>query len=267
MAQDTQIQTDGAKAASVRKGRRWEVVAAACAAVGGILMIVAFLLVFLVAPMVKGANLSDSQAVMINGTVVTTKLLFSQKIFYFHVAVAVVALVFVIAAAVYGILYLARKQARSDLRCKTCMELALVFILGVMLSGDMWTRHDWGVWWVWEPRLTTYFILTLLVIAYFILRAAIDDPERRARFSSVFAIIAAIDAPISYFITRLVPSSIHPVVFRTDSGLPPNMLVPFLLAMFGVGLFSFGLYRLRLCLAEQAVEVEDLKTRYEELRR
>lgn len=257
----------GAAPSEGRSGSKWVTIAVACTAVGAILLVAGFLLAFLHAPMVKGATLSGGQSAVIGGTVVTTKLLFSQKIFYFHVPLAVASLGFVIAAAVYGILVLAKRDARYDLRCKTCMEVGLVFILGVMASGVMWTRHDWGVWWVWEPRLTTYFILTLLAIAYFILRAAIDDPERRARFSAVFAILAAIDAPISFAITRLVPSSIHPVVFRSDSGLPPDMLVPFLMSMFGMALVGFGIYRLRLRLAEQELEVEALKRRYEELAR
>ena len=128
----------------------------------------------------------------------------------------------------------------------------------------MWTRFEWGVWWVWEPRLTTYFILMLLVIGYFILRNAFDDPERRARFSAVFCIVAFIDAPLSFLITRMVPSSIHPVVFRTDSGLPPMMLIPFLLGMFGMLMIAFALYRYALRVHAQADRVEELKERLEE---
>ena len=91
-----------------------------------------------------------------------------------------------------------------------------------------------------------------------------DDPERRARFSAVFAIIAAIDAPISFMITRLIPSSIHPVVLRSDSGLSPDMLIPFLCGIFGMALVGFGIYRLRLRIEEQAAEVEQLKREFEQ---
>ena len=145
------------------------------------------------------------------------------------------------------------------------MQVTLVFIIATMISGDVWTRFEWGVWWVWEPRLTTYFILMLLVIGYFILRNALDDPERSARFGAVFCIIAFIDAPISFFITRLVPSSVHPVVFRTDSGLPPAMLIPFLLGLFGMCMIAFALYRCALRVNTAADEVEELKERLEEL--
>ena len=246
-----------------RSGRGWDAFAVASILVGLVLTTLDFLWAFLRAPMVNGADLG--QTYVVNGQAVDHLQLFSQKIFYFHVPVAVVSFAFIIVAAVYGVLYLARKQACFDVRSRLCMQVGLVFILATMVSGDLWTRVEWGVWWVWEPRLTTYFILMLLVIAYFILRAAIDDPEKRARFSAVFGILAAVDAPISFFITRLVPSSIHPVVFRTDSGLPPDMLVPFLCGMFGMCFLGFGIYRLRLRLEEQSLEMDDLKRRLEEL--
>ena len=162
-------------------------------------------------------------------------------------------------------LYLVKKEARYDLRSKTCMVIALVFICATMVSGDTWTRAEWGVWWTWDPRLTTYFILTMLTLAYFILRAAIDDPERRARLSGVFSILAAIDAPISYFITRMVPSSLHPVI--SYSGLEPAMLIPFICGIFGMMFVAFGLYHLALRTAEQSEELAELKQRWEDLSR
>lgn len=231
-------------------------------AVGGLLTLIDVVWTFTLAPLVQGAQLS--QPVTIAGQVITTKLLFSQKIFYLHVPVAVASFAVMLAAAIYAIRFLMTKDRSFDVKSRTAMQVTLVFVLATMISGDLWTRFEWGVWWVWEPRLTTYFILMLLVIAYFILRNAIDDPERRARFSAVFGIVAFIDAPISFLITRLVPSSIHPVVFRTDSGLPPMMLIPFLLGLFGMLLVSFAVYRLALRVNEQAIEVEELKERLEE---
>ncbi len=243
----------------------WEALALVCVVVGLLLTTFGFIWAFTRSPMVNGAVLSGEETVVINGQTVSNVQLFSQKIFYFHVPVAVASFGFIIAAAVYGVMMLARKHSAYDMRSRTCMEVGLVFILATMASGDLWTRFEWGVWWVWEPRLTTYFILMLLVIAYFMLRTAIDDPEKKARFAAVFSIVAAVDAPISFMITRLVPSSVHPVVFRTDSGLPPDMLIPFLCGLFGMCLAGFGIYRLRLRICEQAAEVESLKRRFEAL--
>ena len=229
---------------------------------GVALVIVGVVWTFTLAPLVQGAELSEP--VMIAGQQVTTKLLLSQKIFYLHVPVAVSSFAVMAFAAFWSIRLLMTGDRASDVRAKTAMEVTLVFVAATMISGDLWTCFEWGVWWVWEPRLTTYFILTLLVIGYFILRNAIEDPERRARFSAVFCIVAFVDAPISFLITRLVPSSIHPVVFRTDSGLPPMMLIPFLLGLFGMLLMAFALTRIALAINARAAEVEELKARLEE---
>ena len=231
-------------------------------AAGALLTTADIVWTFTLAPLVQGAQLA--QSTVIAGTEVSTKLLLSQKIFYLHVPVAVASFAVMLFAAYYGIRFLMTKDRAFDVRSRTAMQVTLVFVIATMVSGDLWTRFEWGVWWVWEPRLTTYFILMLLVIGYFILRNAIDDPERRARFCAVFSVVAFIDAPISFLITRLVPSSIHPVVFRTDSGLPPMMLVPFLLGLFGMLMAAFAIYRYALRVNEGAIEVEELKQLLEE---
>ncbi|OUP06816.1 cytochrome c biogenesis protein CcsA [Collinsella sp. An2] len=247
---------------SVGRGGRLERLVPIALVLGVVLTVIDVVWTFTLAPLVQGAQLSEP--VVIAGTQVTTKLLLSQKIFYLHVPVAVASFAIMLFAAIWAVRFLMTKSRRFDLYSKTSMEVTLVFIVATMISGDLWTRFEWGVWWTWEPRLTTYFILMLLVIGYFILRNALDDPERRARFSAVFCIVAFVDAPISFMITRLVPSSIHPVVFRTDSGLPPMMLIPFLLGLFGMLLIAFALTRLALRINVDAQEVEDLKERLEE---
>lgn len=230
---------------------------------GALLIVIDVIWTFTIAPLVQGARLSEP--VVIAGQMVSTKLLLSQKIFYLHVPVAIASFVGMAVASYYALRFLMTKSRAFDVRSRTAMQVTLVFIVATMISGDLWTRFEWGVWWVWEPRLTTYFILMLLVIGYFVLRNAIDDPERSARFSAVFCIIAFIDAPVSFLITRLVPSSVHPVVFRTDSGLPPLMLIPFLLGLAGVLMVAFALYRYALRVNRASDEVEDLKRRLEEL--
>jgi heme exporter protein C len=211
---------------------------------GALLAVAGFLVAFLVAPLVYGAAV-DEPAV-IGGQVVTNRLLLSQKIFYFHVPVAIASFAALVFTAVFGALFLAKRDRIWDTRARVATEVALVFILMTMVSGEFWERFEWGVWWTWEPRLTTYFILMLLVIGYFILRNAIDDPQRRATYASVFGILAFIDAPISLFITRLVPSGVHPVIFRSDSGLSPEMILSLLLSLAGFVCIAFALYRFRM---------------------
>ena len=203
-----------------------------------------FLMAFLYAGPVNGAAVDGVE--LIGGQMVANKLLLSQKIFYFHMPAACVSFIAMAFACYYCVRFLATKNQRFDTCAKVAMEIALVFVIMTMITGDLWTRFEWGVWWTWEPRLTTYFILMLMVFAFFILRNAVEDPERRATYSAVLGILICVDVPICFMITRIIPSSVHPVIFRTDSGLSPDMLLPFLLSLFGMMLIAFGLYRLRL---------------------
>lgn len=229
---------------------------------GAVLSTLGFVLAFVVAGPVNGASVDGVE--MIGGQMVGNQLLFSQKIFYFHMPVAVVSMVALGFTAWFGVRFLATRDARYDMRARIATEIALVFVMMTMASGEMWERFEWGVWWTWEPRLTTYFILMLLVFGYFILRAAVDEPERRAVYASVLGIIMFVDVPISLMVTRLIPSSAHPVVFRTDSGLSPDMLVPMLCVLFGMMCVAFVLYRWRLRTETFAARVEALKRALDE---
>lgn len=242
-------------------GAIWDTIAPWVLLLGAILTTAGFVLAFTMASLVNGAAVNGVE--LIGDQVVTNQLLFSQKIFYFHMPVAVVSMVTLVFTAYYGIRFLMTKEQRFDTCARVATEISLLFILFTMFTGEMWTRFEWGVWWTWDPRLTTYLILTLLVIGYFVLRNAIDDPERRGTYAAVFGIIAFVDAPISFMITRLIPSSIHPVVFRTDSGLSPDMLIPMLLVMFGMFMIAFGLYRLRFRQMRMTQRVEALKEQFE----
>jgi heme exporter protein C len=229
---------------------------------GVLLCIIAFLLSFLVAPLVSGAEVNGFA--LIGDKTITNKLLLSQKIFYFHMPVAVVSMGALLFTAIYSVLLLVKRDSGYDLRARTATEISLVFVAMTMVSGELWERFEWGVWWTWEPRLTTYFILMLLVIGYFILRNSIADPERRSLYCAVFGIITFIDVPICFLITRLVPSGVHPVVFRTDSGLAPTMLAPLLLAMLGFACIAFALYHYRMRTQQLNERVQELKNRLED---
>jgi len=212
--------------------------------VGAVLTTIDLLAAFLVAPLVIGAQVSEARD--IGGVMVSNQLLFSQKIFYFHVPVAISSFLIFFFTAYYGLRFLMTKKKEYDTRAKIATEVTLLFVLLTLITGDLWTRFEWGKWWVWEPRLTTYFIMTLLVIAYFVLRNSIEDEERRATYAAVFGIIAFIDAPISFMITRIVPSSVHPVVLRTGGGLEGWQLWAFLIGMFGMLMLAWAIYQVRL---------------------
>ena len=167
---------------------------------------------------------------------------FSQKIFYFHVPVGEASFLIFTVAAIFAVLFLLKREEKYDARSRIAMETALVFVVATMITGVMWTRAGWGVWWDWTPRLTTFFIMMVLMIAYFVIRNSVDDEERAATYAAVFCIIAWVDAPISFLITRLIPDK-HPVVF--NSGMDTTNLIPFIIAQIGMLAFGYAIYVLR----------------------
>lgn len=230
-------------------------------AAGAVLTTAGFLLAFLYVAPVNGAALSAPE--LVNGVMVTHQQLLSQKIFYFHMPVAIVSFVALAFTAYYGARFLQTREQRFDTCSRVAMEISLLFVVFTMVTGDLWTRFEWGVWWTWEPRLTTYLILMLIVIAYFVLRNAVDDPERRAVYAAVVSIIALVDVPICFMITRLIPSSLHPVVTR-EGGMSPEMAITVTLIMVGMMLVAFALYRLRFRQVRLAERVEALKEQLED---
>ncbi|HSQ22626.1 MAG TPA: cytochrome c biogenesis protein CcsA [Coriobacteriia bacterium] len=183
-----------------------------------------------------------------------------QKIFYFHVPVAEISFIVFGFAAFYSLRFIMTKKREYDIKARISMEVTLLFIMLTMATGILWTKAAWGVWWDWEPRLTTYFIMTLLVIAYFVLRNSVEDEERRALYAAAFSILGFIDAPISFFITRLIPSN-HPVIER--GGLEPPMLVSFIIAQIGMIAFGYAIYQLRMGEMLLKDRIEQAKTQLE----
>lgn len=236
------VSTSTAKTRVPETGGVLDRLAFAAIVVGAVLTAVGFLMAFFVVPPVNGASVGE--AVLVGDVVVANKLLLSQKIFYFHMPVALVSFGALAFAAYYSVRFLMTRNARFDTCAKVAMEIALLFVIMTMITGEMWTRFEWGVWWTWEPRLTTYLVLMLIVIAYMVLRNMVDEPERRAAFSAVVGIVAFIDVPICLMVTRLIPSSVHPVVLR-EGGLTPEMFACVAVVSFGMAALAFALYRMR----------------------
>lgn len=227
---------------------------------GAVLSTIGFLMAFLYAGPVNGAAVDGVE--LIGGQMVSNKLLLSQKIFYFHMPSAIVSFIALVFACYYSVRFLMTKHQRFDTCAKVAMQIALVFVIMTMITGDLWTRFEWGVWWTWEPRLTTYLILMLIIIAYFVLRNAIDEPERRSVYAAVIGIIATIDVPICFMVTRLIPSSVHPVVLR-EGGMTADMGMTVAVCMVGLLLVGFGLYRMRFRQVRLQERLQDLKDEVE----
>ena len=137
-----------------------------------------------------------------------------QKVFYFHVATAWMGMMGFLVAAAAGILYLAKREERWDITGYSAIEISLVFFLVAIILGSIWSRPAWNTWWTWEPRLTTAAIVEIIYAAYLLLRRGVDDPEKRARFSAIYAIFGSISVVLTWFSIRLL-RTIHPVVVGT----------------------------------------------------
>jgi heme exporter protein C len=161
-----------------------------------------------------------------------------QKIFYFHVAIAIVCLGVFGVAAVYGARYLRTRDPRLDEISSLSVGIALAFAVLTVITGSIWAKASWGTWWVWgDPRLVTFLIVLMLYAAYFVLRSSAEG-ERRARYSAVYSVAAFASVPLSFYSVRVANSFVHPVVFTQDGAdMPGSMLVWFvvsLVAMTGV---------------------------------
>src|SRR5512140_4020059 len=118
-----------------------------------------------------------------------------QRVFYFHVATAWTGLLGFVAAGVAGVVYLVKHDEKWDIVETAAVEISLVFFFITIVLGSIWARPIWNTWWTWDPRLTTAAVTELIYIAYLMLRQGIDEPERRARFGAVYALVGGISAP------------------------------------------------------------------------
>jgi heme exporter protein C len=162
---------------------------------------------------------------------------FIQKIFYLHVPLALVALGGWIVAAIHAIRHLRSGDPKHDARSYVSIHLSVIFGLAVLLTGAIWAKGSWGVWWEWkEPTLVSFLIVFLLYATYYPLRYAIEDRDRQARYASVFAITAGAFVPLNFLAVRLAEPLIHPRTFSQTGGLPGDMLLAFLVCLAGMAM-------------------------------
>ncbi len=185
-----------------------------------------------------------------------------QRVFYFHIGTAWVGLLGFVLAAVFGVIYLVQKDLKWDIVSVATIEISVVFFFITIVLGSIWARPTWNTWWNWDPRLTTAAITELVYVAYFMLRAGLEDPERRARFGAVYALLGGLSAPITFMAIRLF-RSIHPVVIGTGQGetlpLTSDMKVAFFFALFAFTIIFIDLFWNRIRLGQLESRVEQLK--------
>ena len=188
-----------------------------------------------------------------------------QKIFYFHVANLWVGMLGFLVALIAGVTYLCNGDHRWDIVGLAAIEISVIFFFTGIVTGSIWARPIWNTWWTWDPRLTTATIVELVYVAYLMLRQGIEDPDRRARFGAVYAILGFISVPLTFMSIRLL-RTIHPVVIGSgDSAaqggfdMTSKMLQTFLFTLFGFTVLFVDLMWHRIRLGNLAEKVEQLR--------
>lgn len=156
----------------------------------GILMLVNLYMIFMVAP--TDADLGHV-----------------QRIFYFHVPLAIVSFAAFLVVFVASVAYAVRRDARWDNLAHSAAEVGVVFITLALITGMIWAKPVWNAWWLWTPRLTTTLILWLIYVAYLMIRSYAPNPSKAAVYGAVIGIIGFADVLVVYFSVQWWPG-IHP---------------------------------------------------------
>jgi heme exporter protein C len=182
-----------------------------------------------------------------------------QRIFYFHVPSAMMAFLGFLIVFVASIGFLATGRRRWDGMAQAGAEVGLLFCTITLLTGPVWARSAWGVWWTWDARLSTTLILWLLYVAYLMMRSYMSADMRMRRFSAVLGVLGALDVPIVYFSVKWWRTQ-HPTTFIMErGGMEPDMAVTLRVGMLAI-------FCLFVCLVLKRVGLERLEEARDALR-
>ena len=188
-----------------------------------------------------------------------------QRVFYFHVAAGWVGALAFLITAIAGGIYLVNRNRKWDRVAVASVEIGIVFTFVNIVSGAIWARPIWNTWWTWDPRLVTATIMLLLYSAYLMLRQGIDDPDRRARFGSIYGILAFISVPITFLSIRIF-RTIHPVVIGSGDptaegafDMTPPMFQAFMFSLLTFTFIYVTLLWWRVRLGRLSEKVEERK--------
>jgi heme exporter protein C len=172
-----------------------------------------------------------------------------QKLYYLHFPTALGAYIAVSLTALTSVIYLWLHDERADRLAEASAEVAVVFLMVVMTMGSIWGHVIWGTWWAWwDPRLTLTLFLWFVVVAYLILRGAVENAAMRGRYSAVLGILGALLIPFIHLSVYFTDAHLHPmpIVAKPEKpSLPPEMLMTFLLSFAAFSLLTAALIRAR----------------------
>jgi heme exporter protein C len=188
---------------------------------------------------------------------------FVQKIFYLHVPLAIISLCGFVLGGLLAIGHLRTGNRVWDMRSYVAIHMALIFGIAGLISGSIWAKASWGHWWVWnEPTLVSFLIVLLLFATYQPLRFSIEDPERQARYASVFAIVAAAFVPLNFIAVRLAQQFVHPRVLTLGGGnLPGSMRLTFFVSLIGLVLLYATLWKYEMTAKNARMQTRRLRRR------
>jgi len=180
-----------------------------------------------------------------------------QKIFYIHVPSAFLAYLAFFITFIASIFYLYRKDSMWDTVAHCAVETGVIFCTIVLITGPIWAKPIWNVWWTWDPRLTTTLILWFTYVAYLMLRRSVKE-NRRANLAAVFGIIGFINVPLTFFSIRLW-RTIHPVVI-TSRGLNMSWPMKFslIITLIAFCFLFFALLISRIRLERIRMDIEEI---------
>jgi len=193
---------------------------------------------------IAGASLALCQWLIFAYAPVEATLGMTQKIFYMHLPLAWWALFSFFLVFTGSIAWLWRRKAFLDNLCAAAAETGLLFSGLALATGMIWAKKSWGVWWTWDPRLSTTLVMWFIYAGYTLLRHMDMPLERRRSICAVAGIVAFLDVPL-VFVSARIFRSIHPAVFGRGGGLTPEMQLTALACVAGMGFLWLVLLLLR----------------------
>lgn len=190
-----------------------------------------------------------------------------QKIFYFHVPSAWVAFLAFFVVFLFSFRYLTSRDKRWDNRAAAAAEVGVMFCTLVLVTGPVWAKPVWGIWWTWDPRLTLTLVLWLIYVAYLLLRHYVAAAEKRATLSAVLGIIGFVDVPLVYFAIRWWRTQHPQPVFGggEDAGMDARMAATLWVCVAAFTLVFAYLYRLRSKQHDLEDEIEQMHQKADDL--
>jgi len=186
------------------------------------------------------------------------------RLIFFHVPTAWLSVVAFLTGMVFSIRYLRKRDPLDDLRSSAAAGLGLMFCILATMTGAIWAKFNWGSFWNWDPRETSIFVLLLIYGAYFSLRSAVENQEKRSTLSAVYSILAAITVPFFIFVLPRITSGLHPGSKGDPDGagpvvqfqMSPNMRVIFFTSLFAFTLLFIWMFQLRVRTGKLEMERE-----------